>query len=250
MKMNIKLIKFYLITSVMAFISCYITSIVAFEKTWINSNFLFSIFSGVFASFIVLLITEIKKYFDNKIIAENSIYGNCIGLYTELTVQIKQLNMYLENKDEIFPKAILERRMPILSSYNNALRFIDYTTMRKKNVLFNRYVSFVKHEVPNIELHIANCNNLQIAVNQTQIEYLKQGVMGYNPTIADPLVKIAIQKIIASAEVQRDIIDEFLQTMMSFYRNRFNWEKEKSSINQVSFDIQEMNRKNKEFFEN
>lgn len=94
LKTNIKFIKFFSITSVVAFIACYITSLVTFEEPWLNSNFLFSIFSGVFASFIVVLITEIKKYFDNKSMAENCIYDNCVGLYTELTGQIKQLNMY------------------------------------------------------------------------------------------------------------------------------------------------------------
>ena len=250
MKTNIKFIKFFSITSGIAFIACYVTSIITFEEPWLNSNFLFSVFSGVFASFIVILITEIKKYFDNKSIAENCIYSNCVGLYTELTVQIKQLDMYLKNRDELFPGAILEHRMPWLSSYNNNLRLIDYTTIRKKNALFHRFTSFVQQEVPKVEHHIGYCSNLQIAVNQTQIEHLKQGTMAYNPTIADPLVNIAVQKIKASAEAQRVAIDGFLQTMMSFYPNCFNWDNEKASINQVSFDMQEMHKKSKDFFEN
>lgn len=181
--------------------------------------------------------------------AENCIYGNCVGLYIELTIQIKQLDMYLKNKEELLPGAILEHRMPSLASYNNGLRLIDYTTMRKKNVLFHRFTTFVQQEVPKVEQHIGNCNNLQIAVTQTQIDYLKQGVSGYNPTSADSLVNIAAQKIKASAEAQRVAIDGFLQTLVSFYPNRFNWENEKASINQVSYDIQEMHKKNKEFFE-
>lgn len=250
MKTNLKFIKFFSIASGIAFVACYIVSLITFEKTWINSNFLFSVFSGVFASFIVVLITEIKKYFDNKSMAENCIYGNCVGLYTELTIQIKQLDMYLKNKEEQLPKAILEHRMPSLVSYNNGLRLIDYTTMKKKNALFHRFTIFVQQEVPMVEQHIGNCINLQIAVNQTQIDYLKQGVSGYNPTSADPLVNIASQKIKASAETRRVAIDGFLQTMLSFYPNRFNWDNEKASINQVSYDIQEMRKKSKEFFEN
>lgn len=249
MKTNIKFIKFFSFMSGIAFTACYIASLITFEKTWINSNFLFSVFSGVFASFVVVLITEIKKYFDNKSTAENCIYGNCVGLYTELTVQIKQLDMYLKNKKELLPGAILEHRMPSLSSYNNALRLIDYTTMRKKNALFYRFITFVQQETPKVEQHIGNCSNLHIAVNQTQINYLKQGISGYNPTSADPLVNIAAQKIKASAETQRVAIDGFLQTLVSFYPNRFNWDNEKASINQISFDIQEMDKKSKEFFE-
>ncbi|MBD5499332.1 MAG: hypothetical protein HDR11_16550 [Lachnospiraceae bacterium] len=88
-----------------------------------------------------------------------------------------------------------------------------------------------------MEQHLVNCNNLQIAVNQTQINYLKQGISGYNPTSADPLVNISVQKIKASAEAQRVAINGFWQTLVSFYPNRFNWENEKAFISQVSFDI-------------
>lgn len=249
MKTNIKFIKFFSITSGIALVACYIASLITFENAWLNSNFLFTIFSGVFASFVVVLITEIKKYFDNKNMAENCIYRNCVGVYTELTAQIKQLDMYLKNKKELFPGAILEHRIPSLSSYNNALRLIDYTTMRKKNALFHRFTGFVQQEVPMVEQHIGICSNLQIAVIQTQMDYLRQGISGYNPTSEDLLVNIAAQKIKASAEAQRVAIDGFLQTMVSVYPNRFNWDNEKASINQVSYDLQEMHKKSREFFE-
>lgn len=203
----------------------------------------------MFASFIVVLITEIKKYFDNKYMAETYIYANCVGLYTELTVQIKQLDMYIKNKAELFPAGILEKRIPALSSYNNALRVIDYTTMKKRTMLSLRFAAFIQQEVPNVDRHIGNCNNLQIAVAQTQINYLKQGVSGYTPTTADPLVNTAVQKIKASAEARRVAVDGFLQTMESLYPNRFNWNKERDAINQVSFDIKEMHQNRKEFFE-
>ena len=250
MKENLKFIKFFSIASLITFICCYITALVAFDFTWLNNSFLFSIFSGVFASFIVVLITEIKKYIDNKRMSENSIYANCIGLYTELTVQIKQLDMYINNKTELFPGAILERRMPTLTSYTNALRFIDYTTIKKKSRFSLRFSAFIQQEIPNIDCHIANCGNLQIAVIQTQINYLKQGVSGHNPTAADPLVNTAAQKIKASAEARRTAVSEFLQTMVSSYPNRFNWNKEKEGIDKVHFDIQEMQKNREKFFEN
>ena len=65
MKTNKKFIKFFSVASGITFAACYLTSLIEFEKAWINSNFLFSVSSGVFASFIVVLVTEIKKYFDS-----------------------------------------------------------------------------------------------------------------------------------------------------------------------------------------
>lgn len=250
MKENLKFIKFFSITSVIAFICCYITNLVTFNSTWVNSGFLFSIFSGVFASFVVVLITEIKKYFDSKHMAENCMYANCAGLYRELTIQIKQLDMYIKDKAEVFPGTILENRIPVLASYNNAIRFIEYTTMKKKATLSLRFSAFIQQEIPNIDRHIGNCNNLPIAVIQTQVNQLEQGISGYNPTSADPLVNTAAQKIKASAEARRVAVDGFLQTLVSLYPNRFNWDREKEAINQVSFDIQEIHQNSKEFFEN
>ena len=222
MKENLKFIKFFSITSVIAFICCYITNLVTFDSTLVNSGFLFSIFSGVFASFVVVLITEIKKYFDSKHMAENCIYVNCVGLYTELTVQIKQLDMYIKNKAELFPGAILEKRMPALASYNNALRFIDYATMRKNATLSLRFSAFIQQEIPNIDRHIGNCNNLPIAVAQTQVNQLKQGISGYNPTAADPLVNTAAQKIKASAEARRVAVDGFLHHQETAFQQIFS----------------------------
>ena len=113
-----------------------------------------------------------------------------------------------------------------------------------------RFSAFIQQEIPNIDRHIGNCNNLPIAVAQTQVNQLKQGISGYNSTAADPLVNTAAQKIKASAEARRVAVDGFLQTLVSLYPNRFNWDREKEAINQVSFDIQEMHQNSKEFFEN
>ena len=181
--------------------------------------------------------------------AEDAIYGNCVGLYVELTSQIKTLDMYLKAKNELIPKGTLEHRMSLLAGYNNQLRFIDYTTAVKRGVLFKRFWGFIQEENPKIEKHIGICSNLQIAINQTQINHLEKGISSYNPTVEDHLVKTAVQKIKASAEARRVAVDGFLQTMVSVYPNRFNWSNEKAAIDSINLDVQEMNKNTNEFFE-
>lgn len=248
MKNNVLFIKFFSIASVITLVVSYLINRWAFQTRWIDSGFLFSIFSGIFASFIVVLITEIKKYFVNKHLTEDSIYANCVGLYTELTAQIKALDMYLKSPAEVLPGALLEHRMPILASFNNALRFIDYTTLKKDNPITKQFFDFVHSRCPEIDQHIILCGNLQIAVTQTQLNKLKQGNFGYLPTAQDPLVLTAAEKIMASAEMQRTEVKKFLQAMVRQYPNRFNWKKEEESINNVNLDLSEMHKKQEAFF--
>lgn len=248
MKNNVLFIKFFSIASVITLVVSYLINLWAFQTRWINSSFLFSIFSGIFASFIVVLITEIKKYFVNKHLTEDSIYANCVGLYTELTAQIKALDMYLKSPTEVLPGALLEHRMPILASFNNALRFIDYTTLKKDNPMSKHFFNFVQLRCPDIEEHIILCGNLQIAVTQTQLNKMKQDIFGYLPTAQDPLVLTSVEKIRASAEIQRTEVKKFLQAMVCQYPNRFNWEKEEASINKVNLDLSEMHKRKDAFF--
>lgn len=249
METNIKFIKFFSIASGITFIICYITSVITFEEPWLNNNFLFSIFSGIFASFIVVLITEIKKYFDNKNIAENYIYNNCVVLYTELSLQIKQMDMYLKNKEELLPENILDNRMPVILSHNSALSSIDYTLIKKSNVFFRRFKTFIQQDVFKISEYIIACNDLHLAMNQVKMNYVSERKSSCNPRTADDLVNLVLRKIKAQAEARAVALDSFLCTMSSCFPNRFEWEKDKTVIDAVSFDIQYLHKKLQELHE-
>ena len=78
MSTNIKTI---LLTTTFSIIFALLTYLVALNKAFIwfelkqlSNDFLLAIFSGVFASMIVVLICEIQKYFINKSEAENRLY--------------------------------------------------------------------------------------------------------------------------------------------------------------------------------
>ena len=49
--------------------------IIVVNSRWISNNFLFAIFSGAFASLLIVLAYEILKYFQLKKEAENTIFS-------------------------------------------------------------------------------------------------------------------------------------------------------------------------------
>ncbi len=250
MKTNLQFIKFFSVFSLAALLIGYIFNVFSFETQWLDSTFLDTIFTGIFASFLVVLITEIKKYFVNRRAAEDTMYSCCNGLYVELTRQIATIDMYLKDKTATVPQNLLECRIPIISNCVNTLQFLDYSTARKKNSLTLRFKDFILEDLYNLTKHINACRYLEIAINETQILYLQSGTAGHNPTSSDSLVNTALQKIKASAEARRAEVAGFMETLHTTYPDRFGWKENKANIDKLSFDTQEMDIDSKNFFEN
>ena len=66
MSNNKKFIKYLSWCTGISLILSYVSCVFVFDYTFLNNNFLLTLFGGVFASFCVMLLSEIKKYLDNK----------------------------------------------------------------------------------------------------------------------------------------------------------------------------------------
>lgn len=81
MSTNLKIIKFTAIVSGVSFLATFVIclniSYGRFDIKWLSNEFLLTIFGGVFASTLVVLICETHKYFLNKTQAENAMYNCC-----------------------------------------------------------------------------------------------------------------------------------------------------------------------------
>ena len=60
-----------------------------------NNDFLVVAFGGLFGSFGVTLLAEIKKYFVNKRDSEIKLYSTFLALYSELVVEVKNAEYFL-----------------------------------------------------------------------------------------------------------------------------------------------------------
>ncbi len=250
MKTNIIFIKFFSTASIITLVLSLVSYIIKFDFKWISDEFLFTMLSGIFVSFLVVLISEIKHYYVNKRATEDVIYNTCVGVYIELTGQIRLIEMYLNDKTAAVHGATLENRLPFLTGYSNSLRSIDYTTFDKRNAISIRYHTYVNSEFPSLSTHIGMCNYLPIAVNQSNIQYLQRGYQPPILTSAEPLINTALQKIKANAVARRTAAEGMIESLVSFYPQRFPWESDKMHINAMYMDTQQMNREHDAFFQN
>lgn len=244
-----KSIVFLFCSTIVSLLLTYFFSIVEFTNKLISSNFLFTVLSGIFASFIVLLIVETKKYFDAKRENEDKIYFYLMYLYAEFVVEIGNVSIYLDNEAELVPGNLFQARMPIMSNYGSALRAIDYSPFRKTK-LFRDIKSYQKNELPNVDKHVHLQSYLPQAIALTKLEYVQSGALSYNPIAADRLVKTTLIKIKIDAEMQRVCINQLLETIDAELSNRYNWSKDKEFIDNMNLSLEEREKMNKDFFEN
>ena len=243
MDTNIKFIKFFSIASVITFIICYILYLFPFEKSWLSTSFLTSIFSGIFASFLVVLITELKKYFVNKKAAENQIYWTCLHMYTELVAEIQLIDTFLDDTNAIVPEKVLSNRMPNIQYFINQLHCTNYVTINKHNKFFLQFQNFETSNIYRIQNYVNNSFSLDIAIKKEKIFYLQNG-SHQNPTAQNSLVNEALKNIKVEANTCKTITNDFLDIITSFFPKQFDWKANKEEIDKMGTYSENKNVKN------
>lgn len=227
----------------------YIFSVVKFTWRFLSSDFLVVAFGGLFASFGVMLLAEIKKYFINKRSAEDMLYFTLLRLYTELIVEAKNAEVYLNNQDSMVPDNLFKDRVPQISGYIYSLRNIDYAPFRK-NKIESQWTEYRMKELPNLNDHVIICNtHLFLAINQEKMKALDRGLAHYHPIGKDHDVNVTLKKTHADAIARTLVIEKMQDVLFSAYSNRYMWEKEKERLQSLEIGLPTENPNLKAFFE-
>ena len=227
----------------------YIFSVVKFSWRFVSSDFLVVAFGGLFASFGVMLLAEIKKYFISKRSSEDMLYFTLLGLYTELIVEAKNAEVYLNNQDSMVPDNLFKDRVPQISGYIYSLRNIDYAPFRK-NKIESQWTEYRKNELPNLDNHVIICNTyLFLAISQEKMKALDRGLAHYHPIGKDHDVNVMLKKTHADAIARTLVIEKMQDVLFSTYSNRYMWEKEKEKLQTLEIGLPTENPNLKAFFE-
>ena len=185
MSENKKYIRFFSWVTALFLILTYISSIVKLSLLFLNSEFLEIVFGGLFASFGVMLLAEIKKYSMSKRATEDLMYFSLLGLYSELVVEAKNADVYLKNPDSPVPEKLFSDRLPTICGYINTLRGIDYAPFRE-NKIFKQWNAYKEKEFQLLDNHAIACRtHLLLAINQEKLRALDRQIAYYNPTAKD-----------------------------------------------------------------
>lgn len=233
MKINIKVIKFTTILSSILLIITYLISLADsynwFNISWLSNSFLFAIFSGAFASTLVVLFCEIHKYFVNKKDSRNKIFFHTAFLYFKLIMIKKEIDNHLAN-----PKQ--EITLTFDSNVNDALeniehfRNIDYASFLKKDKLMNIFNEVNLWFNSEVEMAICDINYIKLARNQDELDCLintrQKGIV----TSSSKNIKRALQLNQKKLELILSQLDKILTDIDICSKQKNRWEIKKTSI--------------------
>lgn len=246
---NKKFIVFFSIASAICLILTYLFSIIEVSADLINDDFLVVAFGGLFGSFGVMLLSEIKKYCLNKRAAEDVLYYTLLQLYSELIVEIKNTDVYLEHKESPVPGNLYSGRVPVIRGLLYSLQRLDYEPFLK-NALKNLWEPFRQNELHELDNHVIMCNSkLFLAINHEQIKALDTGKMHYHPTACDHDVDVTLRKMKMHASDRAKAIDDIKKAVSIIGKNRFHWQEDKKRVDSLYIGLPTENPELLSFFE-
>ena len=231
MSNNKKVMPYLLIISIISLFATYIFCLGSVFKwdecSYLSYSFLIAVFSGVFASTIVALFIEYKSYRNQRQDTESKILGNLTVLYIILHTQLSQAKMYLNNDKLQIPLNLFDEGETKINNLVQELFSLDYNPIfQKRNNLYSSFVNYRYTKIAELSGYLSMFKYFNLAVNNEKINKIKS-TQSFVPTSDLPLIRIAIEKIIANAEERMNDISDVLETFSS---KRFDWEFNKKNI--------------------
>lgn len=199
------------------------TNFLSLNTIWISNNFVLTVCGGIVASFLVVLLSEIQKYFSAKISSESYLFYHATYLYSALFLMQQNILEYTKNTDEVIPENLLEMRTQMAQSELFALQNMEYVTFRDKSPLAIAHHNFCTETAAKVKSVSDSSINLRIAINIAKTDNLKyyqeaRDITSANKTVCSTL--IILYRNITSVLKE---IDKYLLTIDHSCENRFNW---------------------------
>lgn len=206
------------------------------NSAFISNNFIFTCFSGIFASLLVLIVTEAYRFFQTKKAVEQFMFGQLAFIYGQL--QIANANIHnLLSGDKPVAENLLEYLSISIKQITPSLRSLDYNPMIQNNqarVIKNIVIRLFSAEIPHLDSLAGDCIYLPIAINTDKMEALQSGIS--NPVVMSLLPNTNKTLNLLNDEISRlkaqILID--LTELNAVCDNRFHWNDVEQQISKVS----------------
>ena len=151
MRESIQMIKWGGVASLLFLILTYIFSVyskvdvVIVSEVWLPKDFFMAVSSGIFASLLVVVFCEIRRYFSLKSEIEKKLFCHNTTLFTALKVLKITIEDYIKHKEWVVPENILDKNIEIIQGEMSYLQTVGYITFTKsKKSLLTEYELFQK----------------------------------------------------------------------------------------------------------
>lgn len=211
---------------------------VALDSVWISNAFLITLFGGVFASMLVVLLCEIQKYLSSKKRTEQYLFYQSLYLYQALVQTRIFIEDYLNHDEWILPDNLFDESVRMIQCQLNAIQTTDFATFKHdEDSLMVEHGKFCLDVLPKIQPILQSGNRLRISINKAKIEYLQNQIdtsmfSHRNLLITSktsPVTKVLQEEKenISSYEV---MVDSYITKVDEYCNERFKWESLKGKL--------------------
>ena len=206
------------------------------NSAFMSNNFLFTCFSGTFASILVLIATEAYRFYQAKRAVEQFIFGQLAFIYGQMQIATTNISNLL-SEDKLVTENLLEYLSISIKQITPSLRSLDYNPIISNNqarVIKNIVIRLFSTEIPNLDSFAVNCIYLPIAINTDKLEALNNGksnsvVISSSPNTNKTLRLLNDDISRLKAQILIDLTE-----LNAVCDNRFHWNDIEQEISRVS----------------
>lgn len=138
MRESIKVIKWCGKLSLVFLVLTYLVSVniesdfIKFHTVWLSNTFLLTLFGGIFASMLVVVLCEIQKYMSAKANIEQFLFYQGLYLYQALQQMHVIALDYLEHKDWRISENLFDESVRMIQGEMLAIQNTDYVTFKQR----------------------------------------------------------------------------------------------------------------------
>lgn len=244
MRESIKVIKWCGKLSLVFLVLTYLVSVniegdfIKFHTVWLSNTFLLTLFGGVFASMLVVVLCEIQKYLSAKANIEQFLFYQGLYLYQALQ-QMRVIALdYLEHKEWIIPENLFDESVRMIRGEMIALQNTDYATFKQqKDTLAYVHGVFRNDTLRGLQPLLQSNIRLKLSINQTQLDDLEkqrethiyhEGVQKVSSEY-HRVNKILMDEVELLEEAILSV-DKYIGDVDAYCGKRFEWDKIKKDL--------------------
>lgn len=245
MTTSLKMIKHLTVLSVAFLLLTYIVFInmemrlISLQSVWISNNLLFTLFSSVLASTLVVLLGEIRQYQLLKRAAQDRLFCHLANLYGQLLNMRYSMKRLMEDTSQIVSENLLDQPASICRQKIELIRNISYTTFCSKDNVLQTLQSFRK-EQDSINNFLIECVFLKQAIYRDRLNHLKNNSTQECITAQSPCTNHVLVKLSEMIMPLLEKTDKYLEDIDNKLSNRYNWTFERTTLVQYQENYKEI----------
>ena len=244
MRESIKVIKWCSFISIVFLILTYAVTVnseghyISVNSVWISNSFLITLFGGVFASMLVVVLCEIQKYLSTKASTEEYLFYQSLYLFQALMQMKTIIGDYLNHNEWPVPENLFDESIRMVQSEINALQITDYATFNHgEKTLMVEHGRFRVVTLPKIQPLLQGGTRLRLAINETDVEYLENQLATHSYSGArkqitsnSPRVAQMLKNELDTISSAIGLVDTYISILNNYCKNRYKWNEVKESL--------------------